>query len=116
MSIDKDLLSIQEARDLAKRAHDAFLEFKFYGQQEVDAIVRAMAEAGYAEAERLAKMAHEETGFGKWQDKKIKNIFGTKHTWESIKDLKTVGVVNSLNVATSAAVILYEAVRQRTPQ
>ncbi|NUN07712.1 MAG: acetaldehyde dehydrogenase (acetylating) [Ignavibacteriaceae bacterium] len=91
--MDKDLLSIQEARDLAKKAREAQLEFKYYTQDQVDKIVKAMAEAGYAQAERLAKMAAEESGFGKWTDKVIKNQFGTKNVYESIKDLKTVGVI-----------------------
>lgn len=91
--MDKDLLSIQEARDLARKAKEAQLEFKYYTQEQVDKIVKAMADAGYAEAERLAKMAAEESGFGKWTDKVIKNRFGTKNVYESIKDLKTVGVI-----------------------
>jgi acetaldehyde dehydrogenase (acetylating) len=96
MGLDKDLASIQETRDLCKRAKKAQLEFKNYTQEQVDKIVKAIADAGFAEAERLGKMAHEETGFGKWQDKKAKNIFGTKTIYESIKDVKTVGVINSL--------------------
>lgn len=97
MNFDKDLASIQEARNLCKLAKEAQLEFKNYNQQQVDKIVKAMAEAAFKESERLAKMAHEETGFGKWQDKKIKNIFATKFVYDSIKDLKTVGVINILH-------------------
>ncbi len=93
MNLDKDLQSIQEARALTAAAKEAQLEFKHYNQEQVDKIVKAMAEAGFNEAERLAKMAYEETGFGKIQDKIIKNQFGTKDVWESIKDLKTVGVI-----------------------
>lgn len=95
MKLDKDLQSIQEARDLALRAKEAQLEFKHYNQEQVDKIIKAMSEAGYREAERLAKMACEESGFGKWTDKKIKNEFGTKNVYESIRDLKTVGVIAS---------------------
>ncbi|HSP86582.1 MAG TPA: aldehyde dehydrogenase family protein [Ignavibacteriaceae bacterium] len=95
MQLDKDLQSIQEARDLARRAKEAQKEFQFFTQEQVDRIIKAMADAGFAESERLAKMAYEETGFGKWQDKVIKNQFGTKNVYESIKDLKTVGVVGS---------------------
>ncbi len=93
MKLDKDLQSIQEARDLARTAKDAQLEYQYFEQNQVDKIVKAMAEAGYAESEKLAKMAVEESGFGKWQDKVIKNQFGTKNVYESIKDLKTTGVV-----------------------
>lgn len=97
MNLDKDIQSRQQARDLVKIAKDAQAEFKHFNQQQVDKIVKAMVDAGVREAERLGKMANEETGFGKWEDKKIKNIFATQHVWESIKDLKTVGVIEIKN-------------------
>ncbi|MEW6193880.1 MAG: aldehyde dehydrogenase family protein [Bacteroidota bacterium] len=97
MNLDKDLQSIQEARTLAAAAKEAQLEFKHYNQDQVDKITKAMADAGFREAERLAQLAHEETGFGKVQDKIIKNQFGTRDVWESIKDLKTVGVIDVQN-------------------
>lgn len=93
MSIDKDLQSVQEVRDLLARAKEAQLAFRAYSQTQADTIVKAMADAGFAEAERLGRMAHEESGFGKPEDKKKKNEFGTRRVWESIKDLKTVGII-----------------------
>jgi acetaldehyde dehydrogenase (acetylating) len=95
MNLDNDLKSIQQARECTAKAYDAYMEFKQFSQADVDKVVEAMAFAGFEQAERLAKMAAEETGFGKWNDKVIKNIFATKHIWESIKDLKTVGIVKS---------------------
>ena len=92
--MDKDLQSVQEARNLAQTAYNAHLEFKHFSQEQVDKIVKAMADAGFNDAERLAKMAHEETGFGKVKDKITKNQFATRNVWESIKDLKTVGVID----------------------
>jgi acetaldehyde dehydrogenase (acetylating) len=92
--MDKDLQSIQEVRELINQAKEAQLEFKHYSQEQVDNIVKAMADAGFAEAERLAKMANEETGFGKWEHKVIKNQFGTRNVYDSIKHLKTVGVID----------------------
>lgn len=97
MNLDKDIQSRQQVRDLTRIAKDAQLEYKHFNQQQVDKIVKAMVDAGVREAERLGKMAHEETGFGKWEDKKTKNIFATQHVWESIKDLKTVGVIEVKN-------------------
>jgi acetaldehyde dehydrogenase/alcohol dehydrogenase len=41
----------------------------------------------------LAKLAVEETGRGIVEDKVIKNIFATEYIWHSIKNLKSVGVV-----------------------
>jgi acetaldehyde dehydrogenase (acetylating) len=93
--MDKDLLSIQEARDLASKAKNAQLEFKHFGQDQVDNIIKSMADAGYAAAEKLAKMAVEESGMGNVHDKIIKNQFGTKNVYESVKSLKTVGVIAS---------------------
>ncbi len=93
MSLDKDLQSVQEVRDLLTKAKEAQLAFRAYSQEQVDTIVKAMVDAGFAEAERLGRMAHEETGFGKPEDKKKKNEFATKRVCESIKDLKTVGVI-----------------------
>ena len=93
MTYDKDLQSIQEVRNLITKAKEAQLDFKQFPQSNVDRIVAAMAKAGEGAAERLGVMACEETGFGKPEDKKLKNLFGTKHTYESIKDLRTVGIV-----------------------
>lgn len=93
MNYDTDLQSIQQARNLVARAKRAQLEFRQFSQAQVDRIVAAMARAGEDAAERLGIMACEETGFGKPEDKKLKNIFGTKFTYESIKDLKTVGII-----------------------
>ncbi len=90
---DKDLQSIQESRDLAKLAKTAQLEYKHYTQEQVDKIVKAMAETAYSEAERLAQMACEESGFGKLADKITKNQFASKNVYESIQALKSVGVI-----------------------
>ncbi len=93
MGLDMDLQSIQEVRDLIRDAKKAQEVFGTFDQQRVDAIVKAIAEACAANAERLAKMAVEETGFGVWQDKVLKNLLGSTITYESIKDMKTIGVI-----------------------
>lgn len=91
--MDKDLQSIQQARDVARAAKSAQQVFSKFDQQKVNAICTAMVEAGFAAAERLAQMAHEETHMGRYEDKIIKNQFGTRDVWEYIKDMKTVGVI-----------------------
>src|ERR1041385_6769818 len=93
MALDKDLQSIQEMRDLVRRAKDAQLEFRAYDQVRVDRIVKAMADAGFEAAERLGRMAHDETGFGKTDDKRKKNKCAPRRVWKSIKDLRSVGVI-----------------------
>lgn len=90
---DKDLLSVQEVRDLVEKAKKAQQEFAQKSQEEVDAIVKSVAEAGVRNAKRLAKMAHEETGFGIEADKVIKNVFGSRGVYEAIKDMKTMRVL-----------------------
>jgi len=90
---DKDLASIQEVRNLIRTAKAAQAKLAQKSQEEIDRIIKAMAEAAAANAEKLAKMAVEETGFGIWQDKVIKNIFGSTYIYDYIKDLKTVGIV-----------------------
>ncbi len=88
---DKDLLSMQEVRELVEAAKEAQQELANMTQSQVDHIVRAIADAGVRNARRLAEMAHEDTGFGKVEDKIIKNIFGSQGVYEYIKDMKTVG-------------------------
>ena len=74
---DKDLLSIQEARNLTEKAYTASLELRSFTQKDVDRITESMVQAGYEASEKLAKMAVEDTGFGKWEDKVIKNQFAS---------------------------------------
>lgn len=90
MALDKDLSSIQEARDLAQRAYAAWKVWGHASQAEVDRVCAAMAETGYQAAERLGRLAQEETGFGVAAHKKLKNEFGSQVVWESIRGLKTV--------------------------
>lgn len=93
MEFDRDLRSIQEVRDLVKRAKAAQAAYAEFDQAKVDAVVRAVAEACAAESERLAKAAVEETGFGVWQDKVLKNRLASAILYEHIRDMKTVGVL-----------------------
>lgn len=90
---DKDLLSVQEVRGLVEKAKTAQEEFSSKNQKEVDAIVKSIAAAGVRNARRLAKMAHEETGFGIEADKIIKNIFASNGVYEYIKGMKTIGEI-----------------------
>jgi len=91
---DKDLLSVQQARLMVQEARTAQLVWAKASQEQVDRVCAAMAEAAYAASERLGRMASEETGYGVPEHKKLKNEFGSKFVWESIKDIKTVGVVH----------------------
>ncbi len=91
--MDKDLASIQEARDLVAVANEAWKFWSRASQEQVDHVCAAMAEAGFRASERLGRQAQEETGFGVASHKKLKNEFGSRTVWESIRELKTVGVI-----------------------
>lgn len=94
MKIDKDLMSIQEVRDLVQKAKHAQAQFADYSSEQIDKIIEGLAKEGMEHAERLARMANEETGFGKWEDKKVKNELASQGVWEYIKDMKTVGIIS----------------------
>lgn len=93
--LDKDLLSIQEARTLATQARDAQRQFMRATQAEVDRICAAMAQAAADASAQLGKMASEETGYGVPEHKTLKNLLSSQLLWEAIKDIPTVGVIRS---------------------
>ena len=88
---DKDLLSVQEVRELVEKAKTAQVELSKKSQSDVDEIVKSISIAGVRNARRLAAMANEETGFGIVDDKMIKNIFASKGVYEYIKNMRTIG-------------------------
>jgi len=91
---DRDLISTQEARNLVSLAEEAQTIYREMDQEAVNKAVSAVAAATAAQAVKLAKMAHEETGYGKWPDKVVKNLFASNRVHEYIKPLKTVGLIN----------------------
>lgn len=91
---DKDLLSVQEVRELVEKAKEAQEKLCSYTQKDVDALIKSVSLAGVRNAKRLAIMAHEETGFGTSQDKTVKNVFASKNVYEYIKDMKTIGEID----------------------
>lgn len=93
MEFDKDLRSIQEVRSMIGKAEAAEREFADFPQEQVDKVCAAIAKACADNAERLAKMAVEETGFGIWQDKVLKNLLGSTITYDYIRPMKTVGII-----------------------
>ena len=55
-----------------------------------------MAAAVTPQAEALARLAVEETGFGVVADKVQKNLFASQRVYEFIRPMKTVGVINRI--------------------
>ncbi|MFC1617230.1 aldehyde dehydrogenase family protein [Candidatus Margulisiibacteriota bacterium] len=80
--------------DLILNASSAAAVFSQLDQFQTDKIVKAVYEAAFKNRVRLAKLAYEETGIGKWEDKTIKNVLATQFVYNDIKDLKSVGVIS----------------------
>lgn len=93
--IDNDLLSIQEARILAENALEAHKKLATFSQEKLDEIVECMAERVSHHTRELAVMSAEETDYGKWQDKYIKNRFACEYLPAHIRGMKCVGVINT---------------------
>ena len=94
MSADKDLISVQQARDLVERAFKAQAEIGRFDQAKIDRICETMSKAALREAARLGAMAVEETGYGVADDKREKNRFAAEDVWNYFRGLRTVGVVS----------------------
>src|SRR5262245_22880053 len=94
MSADKDLISVQQARDLVEAAHRAQQEIARFDQAKIDHICDVMAKAALQDSPRTAAIAVEETGYGIAEDKQTKNRFSAEIVWNYFKPLRTVGVVS----------------------
>lgn len=79
---------------LATNGEKALHEFRGFNQQAVDEIVKKMAFVALENHTLLAKMAFEETERGIYEDKISKNMFATEMIYNSIRDLKTVGIIS----------------------
>jgi acetaldehyde dehydrogenase (acetylating) len=91
--IDDDLATMADARAKARQARRAFAEFEGADQDVIDRIVRQMAEAGTAAAEELARLAVDETGYGVYEDKIIKNRYNTGFVAGWMLERRAVGVL-----------------------
>ena len=88
---------------IMSNAKKAATEFREYGQLRTDAVVKAVYQAVFDKRVHLAKMAHEETGIGKWKDKVQKNIIASRFVYEDIKDQKTCCVISESIFMTEIA-------------
>lgn len=94
MNFDHDLQSIQEMRSAVQRANEAQKKFEEFTQEQVDHIVKKVADAAFQQSYRLAEMAVAETDMGVVEHKEIKNQVGSRDVYESIKDENTVGIIH----------------------
>jgi acetaldehyde dehydrogenase (acetylating) len=92
-AVNRDDRSIAEARELIERAYNAFLEYQHFTQEQVDRVIDALAAAATAAAEKVARLAVEETGYGVVADKVQKNLFASERVYQAVRAMKTVGIV-----------------------
>ncbi len=93
ITMDSDLKAIQSAREIARTCKVAQMKFADYTEEKVEKIIISMVRAAVNNAEYLAEMAVEETGFGKVEDKVLKNRFASQDVYNFIRNMKTVGVI-----------------------
>ena len=80
--------------EMILKARQAQRLFESYNQEQVDALVKAIAKVVYDNAKPFAKMAVEETRMGVYEDKIKKNEGKSKIIWNNLKDKKSVGVIS----------------------
>jgi len=86
--------SVLEVDALVTRAEAALVEFIRLDQEQVDLIVKKASVAALNKHGVLAKMAVDETHRGVFEDKAVKNIFACEHVGNSMRNLKTAGVIS----------------------
>ncbi|MFB7746011.1 MULTISPECIES: bifunctional acetaldehyde-CoA/alcohol dehydrogenase [unclassified Streptomyces] len=90
---------------LVRGAQEALGRFETFTQEQVDHIVKKASLAALSEHGELARLAVEETGRGLFEDKAVKNLFACEHVVNSMRGLKTAGVISrdELNGITEIA-------------
>ncbi|MFE0173900.1 bifunctional acetaldehyde-CoA/alcohol dehydrogenase [Streptomyces sp. NPDC059002] len=90
---------------LVQGALAALERFESYDQEQVDHIVKKASLAALSQHGELARQAVEETGRGLFEDKAVKNLFACEHVVNSMRGLKTAGVISrdELNGITEIA-------------
>lgn len=91
IALEKDLVT-----SLMNKAVAAQKDYESFDQKAVDNIVKEVAFRLRDHSVALAKLAQEETGFGNATDKTTKNLFASEVLYNSIKNIKTVGIIEEL--------------------
>jgi succinate-semialdehyde dehydrogenase len=82
-----------QVQDLVTKARTAQSIFESFSQEKVDMIVKGIGKYVYVNAEMLAKLAVEETGIGRVDDKILKNKGKARIIWNNLKGKKSRGVI-----------------------
>lgn len=91
--LDADLAALADVRAKADAGSRAVREIENADQAWLDHIIRAMAAAGYAASEELARLAVDETHYGVYEDKIVKNRFNTGFVADWMLERRAVGVL-----------------------
>ncbi|MFM0820038.1 acetaldehyde dehydrogenase (acetylating) [Streptococcus suis] len=92
-TLDVDLCSIQEARNLVRNGKEAANQIAYFSDEQIDAILKNIVKAVETNAYYLADLAVEETGFGKLEDKAFKNYAASTLLYDEIKEYQTSGIL-----------------------
>jgi len=85
--------SPSQIKQLVARARAAQAAFEEFSQEQVDAIVKGIGKYVYDNAEKLARMAVDESGIGVYEDKILKNKGKARVIWNNLKDKKSRGII-----------------------
>jgi acetaldehyde dehydrogenase (acetylating) len=91
--LDEDLAALAEARHKARQAREAFGKFEGATQADLDRIVAAMGAAASEASAELARLAVDETGYGVYEDKILKNRYNADFVAQSMVGMRTKGVL-----------------------
>lgn len=91
--LDDDLRALADVRAKARAARTAFDALEGATQEDLDHLVRAMARAGHERAEDLARLAVDETGYGIYENKIIKNRYNSGFVAQWMLERRAVGVL-----------------------
>lgn len=80
--------------ELVLKARNALKQYMKMSQADIDKIVEAMALAAVENHVLFSEKAASETGRGIVEDKIIKNMFASEYIYNSIKNQKTVGIID----------------------
>lgn len=93
---DLDPISVQEVGAKVEASYAAWLTYRTFPQEKIDAIVEGVAAAARANARRLAELAVSETGYGNAKDKLAKNLLAADVLPRAMRGMKTMGILREI--------------------
>lgn len=82
-----------QVEQLVYKSKIAQSHFENFSQKQVDKIVKSIARSVFDNAKKLAQMAVEETRMGNVEDKVLKKLGKSRIIWSSLKNKKSVGIL-----------------------